>query len=780
MAEAQPTLPFRRERRRRDAFRELNDEKKQKIAERVINFFNDDDAARSDERDQLLQRYAKYRQWVSNLDIGPWPGSSDQRVPDMAEAALRTQDTLHNAAMTTRPMVASMATHRSDKDKQEVVDDLHDVQFFVEQDGEKVVEEAAEEFTIKPECVIFVPWIKEMRRTVDTLYREPLPKDAIPPTVFDALLKEEWPDATYRQTDDEGWDWEVKPKGRKDYSITVKFYANKKETEMVVIDNEVLVYEGPRAIVKDYDDVFAPTGCSNLQIPGPSNPGGATHVILRDSPTQDEIARLQADGTYNLITTAEVEALEARTEKEDQKEEKDQKQTLAGKQKDPKPRDAKHGKLTRLMCFDVYDMDGDGVAEDMIFWVLLEPKLLLKVKPLAEMYPFDRPMRPLAEASYLPVKGCREGVSLLELCEGLHDFRKEMIDHLVDCGHLTTTPSGLYRASSTINPEKLRLGPGDLAPAADPQRDIRWNEIRNDAMPFALNTLAFIQQEWERLTLQGDLQAGRVPAGKSSALRTLGGVQTILAQGEARPERVLRRFFMLWVQVWKIMYQLNKRRLPAGKEFKIAGFVEPDKDPFRTIESRSEIDGTFDFYFRANVFNASKGAALQSLQEFGAVAITPLSIQMGTVTGEGLFRYQRDLGKALGMNPDNYLNPPMRPRISFEDVVDTIMQGGIPNGWPMEGANAQFARLKEFIASEEFGYLTSDNVRVLGEYMNMLAQLARNESMMAQQVQAAAEKGAGGGNSGTPPQQQNPSEPTMLGPGELADESIERQGQGRI
>jgi hypothetical protein len=435
------------------------------------------------------------------------------------------------------------------------------------------------------------------------------------------------------------------------------------------------------------------------------------------------------------------------------------------------------------MCFDIYDMDGDGIAEDMIFWVLVEPRLLLKAKPLAEMFPMDRPTRPLAEGSYLPVKGCREGVSLLELCEGLHDWRKQMIDHMVDMGTLTTMPSGFYRASSTINPETISLGPGELAPLANPKEDVSWNKIENSAMPFALNTLAFIQQLWERTTLQGDLQAGRVPAGKSSALRTLGGVQTILAQGEARPERVLRRFFMMWTQVWKIMFQLNKRMLPDGKEFAIAGFVAPDKDPFRTIESRSDIDGTFDFYFKANVFNASKGAALQSLQEFGAVAINPLSIQMGVVTPDGLYRYERDVGKALGANPDNYLTPPtptsMRQRISFEDVVDTILQGGIPNGWPMEGANVQFGRLKEFTASDEFGYLTADMVRVLGEYMETLAQLARNETMLAQQTQAAAAAGAGGGNGTQPPQPQNPNEPTMLGLNELADEGIEREGQGR-
>jgi hypothetical protein len=335
MAEAQPTLPFRRERRRRDAFKEIDKEKRQKIAQRVIEFYTDDDAARAIERGLILQRVAKYRQWTDDRDLGPWAGSSDQRVPDMAEAALRTQDTLHNAAMTTRPMVASMATHRSDKDKQETINDLQDVQFFVEQDGEKVVEEAAEEFTTKPECVIYVPWVEERRRTIDTQHKAPIPEDVMPPDAFRALLLKEWPEATIRQTDDEGWDWAVKTRG-KDSEIEVKFYTDSKGVEMVIRD-EALVYEGPRAIVKDYDDVLAPSGCANLQIPGPSNPGGATHVNLRDYPTLDEIAALQRDGTYNLIDAKDVEELAPRAKDESMLEEKDQKQELAGKEKQRTP-----------------------------------------------------------------------------------------------------------------------------------------------------------------------------------------------------------------------------------------------------------------------------------------------------------------------------------------------------------------------------------------------------------------------------------------------------------
>ena len=58
----------------------------------------------------------------------------------------------------------------------------------------------------------------------------------------------------------------------------------------------------------------------------------------------------------------------------------------------------------------------------------------------------------------MPVKGRRNGISLLELVEGLHDWRKMMIDQMVDNGTLSNAPFWFYRASSNIKPETLSMG----------------------------------------------------------------------------------------------------------------------------------------------------------------------------------------------------------------------------------------------------------------------------------------------------------------------------------
>ena len=234
-----------------------------------------------------------------------------------------------------------------------------------------------------------------------------------PGQYFHGLLRQEFPKfAVFPKGD--GWDFDVSEpdEGEK---FEVRFYTKGPEVEMVII-REVEVYDGPRVIVKDYDDIFHPPRAANLQIPGPSNPGGASHVIMRDYPTVDEIKRLARTKHYDLITKNELDALENVSAPDVDTEAKKQKDDLGGKS-EPKaePKAKSHRTLTRLMCFDMYDIDGDGIDEDMVFWVIEETKTLLKAIALTELSPANPPRRPFAEAAFLPVKGRRAGISLPSL-----------------------------------------------------------------------------------------------------------------------------------------------------------------------------------------------------------------------------------------------------------------------------------------------------------------------------------------------------------------------------
>ncbi len=774
---------IKRERFRR--FRMSGDER-QEIVERVLHFVKEDTEARAEDRDRRLQRYAKYRGWTEGKSY-PWENSSDFALPDITEACLNLQDTLSNAILGSRPVVSANATRKENAEKERAIDRLLDHQFFVEQPGEQIVEELAELFLIDGVMTAFVPWIREFRPVTDIRIYDPIPIEANPVEYFHQVLEKEFPGAKYYRTDEEGWDYRVE-ETEKNPEATASFYTNRQTLDVeLLIKHEVSTYDGPRILVKDYDDILVAARVANLQPPSPKNPGGAPHVVMVDNPTVSEIDGLQRTGFYDLITDEQMLDLGLRTRNTSDEEAKEQKDTIQGTQ-DYTPKEISHRTLTVYTCFDVFDLDGDGKDEDVIWWVLAEQKVLLKVMALTEMYPADPPRRPFAETPFLPVKGRREGISLPELMEGTHDFMKEVLDQGMDGGTLATTPFFFYRASSSLKPEILRPWPGDGIPLSDPQRDVNFPTIPFDGS-FSLNTYFTIRQMSERLTLIGDLQAGRVPQGKSSALRTASGIDTILAQGEARPERILRRFFMGFQEIFKQMHELNQHFLPDTKRIRVLGMMEPGENPYPEIVRKEDLDGRFVFDFRASVLNASKAANQQGLEQLITMLINPIMIQMGLVTPDKIYLLIRDFAQMTGQDPDRYIQPPTptagRQRITAEEAVAVIFDHLAPDGLPAEEPKAHYQKLFAMMQDDDeiIGRFDHSQMQILSSWMMQVAQLAQQmeqEKEMAglaqnfQQKIAAGDQ-SGGGNGANPPVG---GEGTQTNQNELIDETLPGAGGG--
>lgn len=754
--------------RTRERISSLNIDKEE-IVKRIRKFYNDDMAAKNKDREARLQRYAKYRQWTEGRD---WIGdeTSDIALPDMTTASLKTQDTLHNAVMSQRPPISSKAVSRNDKDKQEKIDNLLDQQFFVEQPGEKIVEEMAEAFVNDGVYTVFTPWVKEKKKISQVLLVDPIPPDMEPETYFRSLLEK---DGVF--TTQNGWDF-------KSDEAKVSFYTRDDRVEMVV-DKETTVFNAPKPIVKAYEDVLHPTRAANLQSPGPSNPNGATHVILVDYPTVDEVKSLARSKFYDLVDKDQVDEFENLSMDESYQEEKKQKDEFQGKT-ELKQDERSHGTLTRLICFDLYDIDGDGLNEDVIWWMILENGILLKAKRLTEMYPMNPPRRPLSEASFLPVEGRREGMSLLEVMEGLHDWNKQLLDQMMDAGTLANVPFFFYRPSSNVKQEVMRLWAGEGYPLSDPKNDVNFPIIPNQSQAFGLNMDTLIGQKQEKLTVIGDLQLGRVPAGKSSALRTASGAQTILSQGEARPERVLRRFFMGFSELWRQMHELNKHFLPEKKKFRMIGYMKPGEDPYQEIQDRNEIGGVFQYEFSANILNTSKAAMQEGLGAMMSAYINPVAIQTGIVNEENIYRMLRDFGKSLGQEPDHkYLTPPVpgadKPQIMAEEAIGMIMDGQMPNGDPLEGALPHFNKLRDFQKSEqerEQKFLSSAQQEIFDTYFQVISQMVQQELRQQQLIEAAQQFNVQGGGRGGGADLSNP----QVQENELLNEDLPTAGGGGV
>lgn len=705
-----------------------------------------------DERQEWLnkrmERYAKFRGWTQR-EFPPWEGCSNHHYPAMMANELRVEAGLFNAVMGIRPMMEPKV--RKDlKDRAEVANTLIDYQLFVEGNGEQFIQRYIAQFCKDPCVFSFQPWVKQSSRLTDV---QVLPKDDTRPLIE---LMAEAITALYPRVselvakNEAGTRWTgvlVDDDRTTDVVFTV-WDKDKTRLELVAAW-DALVFDGPVALVDDLEDVVVPARCENPQPVSAQNPTGAPWVARLSRISLDELSRGEKDGIYDLISDDDWEKLEAAAEgrrptnaTETDDAPKEQKEIAAGLESTG-TLDADKQWLTLVQWFGGWDVDDDGLQEEVIFWIVRDAEVLIRAKHLTEMYPGMPPQRPLSHTCYIPVEGQIYGISLLEVMEGLHDFLHITLNQMTDNGDLANRPFGFYRASSGMKPEVVKLWPGDLYPVDNPMQDVAFPSLPHSDQTFGFNMIALLKQSMDDVTQIGPLQRGQVPTGKASALRTLGTTTALLQQGAAMPEQVLRRLFMGLRQVWEQFHLMNGRFLKKRKQYLASGQLEEHEDPYREIADPQDIAIPIAWDWQPTLLNTNKGLVQQALQAIGMALFNPLSLQMGTIGPEQYFNWQTDLVKAAALDPARYVKKPpgvvSGPKIMYEEAILAIMDNQMPQGSPMEEPQEHFAKLQAFMQSDEFGFLTQLQAGLFRAYLQQIVQLIQ-QALQAQQLMAAAQE----------------------------------------
>ncbi len=769
-----------------------------KLVERALKFVFDDEMSRAKEIDHRLQLYAKYRQWTTDDVEFPFEDASDVALPDLATASLRVQDTLYNAVMRTRPAMNAKSTVKGNREKEEVIDDLIDYQAFVENAQTDWLGDIVDAFVNDGHYTLFIPWIEEQDKIVDRRVAPPIPEEPDengnviePDEYFRTLMADAFPEASEIVPAKGGtglWDWIVMFENEP--PVDVSFYTSAKGVEMD-ITRIVPRFQGPALIPKDREDVLHPVNAANLQPPSPFNPLGASHVVLRDTATVMEIRRLQKTGFYDGLTAKDVK------EKVDEKGKKTGESELKGGRVTNKPAmrgqiDAiqgdedqltrgpeEHEPITRLMVFDRIVLDSAGFVEDVVYWVAMEPKKLLrKPRRLSEQFPSSFVVRPFAEAQFIPVRGRRTGIGLLELGEGAHDTNKQLMDMAFNLTTFQMQPPGFYRPTSSLKEEVIRYLPSELIPLSDPKNDINFPIIPNQGFADGVNLMTINKESFEKVTGVGDLEMGRVPKGKSAALRTVGGISMIQAQGDARPERLLHRFFSGLAQAWRIMHEYNKRLLPPSKMVRVASPSNDQENPYREID-RNDLDGIYDFEFKANIFNTSRVALQETLTQLAQFYISGIAFETGVSDPGTVYTLIKKITEAFGQDADELgLKSPLgMPMVTFEEALEAIMDDVMPTGSPAEGPVLHMQKMELFALSENFELLEPQQVELFEQWSQVVQGFVME--LMQQQQMARAAGGQGqtqqGGQDVRPGER---SENPQVQANELLDESLPSSGGG--
>ena len=715
-----------------------------------------------DKREEL---YAKFRGMLDPKDF-PYEGAANTHLPIMMSAFLRQDAGLYNAVMTTRPLMAAKALQVRHQDRAERVTEIVDAQFFLEvPDAKRRLGDFISNFILDGNAVAYTPWVRRNEFVHETKFAPPPPPEVPEEQYILQVLTALFSTATgISETSASGLDYRIQSVSDDGASVTATasvYFTDAGGLELA-LGYPATVFNGPVFMVLDIEDVIVRTRVANLQPPSEENPHGAPEVFLRASYTIDNLRRqqkagklnwLDADGLDKIIASARAGAAPAAKPEEGLKEQKDEAEGTEHREPDAVlDEEVGHLRVECLIALDRWDVDGDGQMEDVFFLIARDAEVLMEARLLTDLWPAKVPYRPLAEAVFVPVANRWLGISLPELVEHLYDLIKGTLDLTIDAGKFANIPPFFYSSSAAFRPGTIRYSPGEGYPVPGVARDaVYFPNIATRDQSWALNLVGLGYQFVERVLAISDAQYGRVPVGRASALRTMGTTMALLQQGDVRADQILLRLLNGLAQIAQNFHRMNRYFLPRNKEYRIWGYERPDRQAYRTITHRHEIDADMDFEFQATFLMSNPGVLAQSLQTLLTVIVSPLMIQMGLTDPQKIYALVKDYVKALRQDPAKYLNPPTgtdKPFLLAEEALSAILAGEVPDGLPLEGAQAHLDKLLEFQNSDDFGHLTADQIPVFQHWMRQVGQavaLERQAQAAGQYQQALVQAGAAGG-----------------------------------
>ena len=716
--------------------------------------------------DQRTLRYAKLRGWLPEKSH-PWRDCSNVHLPLMMQHSLRSTAGLSNPAMSLRPLMGAKATNKVNAERELKVAQLLDYQMFAEP-GPALAERRLSNFILGAwedgNAVAFTDWVRAEGSVYRLEHLPPIPEGMAPAEYLDREFARLFPGFVGAELpplpDDDS------PPVNNVFMITYRRGQRKLEAEAVVFEDEddgtltvelrydATLYDGPVYTVLPITSVIVPTRVDNLQPPFPENPTGAPFCGFRWKYRVDEIRRRKESGEFNYLNKEGLDKILAMaragaglpvTRPDDALEK--QKDAIEGREHrgvdGTYEEDIGHVEVGFIWLFDRWDVRGTGQSED-VYWLIAEDaKVLCEGRCLTERWPATRPYRPLAELCLFPVKDRWYGISGLELMESLYDFIKGVMDQAIDGWTMGTLGWFLYGASSKFTADIIGVSPGQGIPVpGNPRESVLFPNLPQRDVTGALGIVGMSMQMLDQLMMQGPLQRGQVPTGKSSALRTTGTTMALLQQGDVRADQLLLRFFNGLAQIYGNFHRMNRQFLPEGKEFRVVGWDGEQERGYVKIGSVTDIDVDVDFEFKPEFLSSNREVQAQALSQILMLMMQPMAFQMGITDPNLVHRTVKKYARAMLLDPRDHFKAPTpnnAPGIFAEEAVNMAISGQPIYGQPIEGAGVHFAKLSRFVNSDAAAVLSAHplSIGIFRAWWQQVADMAQQEQMAQQAGQMA-------------------------------------------
>lgn len=500
------------------------------------------------------------------------------------------------------------------------------------------------------------------------------------------------------------------------------------------------VFEGTRLRTMDFEDCYFPN-----KIHGSADLNQPPLVLVEADMTESEIrmrGRNQGwkdDVIETIISERVTEASDSNA-----KSIKDLRASNTG-YNDQESNYGGNEKYKMQYCFCTFDIDGDGIDEEIVVTrsgkgtiakaTFLERVSVLGVRPLIK---FDCFMKPRQAYS----RGVPEYMwPLNQEMDETHNMRLNALK-------LQTTPMGVYRSTSSLKNQPIRIAPGKFIPVDD----------TSDMKPFSFDVSAAVlggeeDRIWnyaERQISTSSLQQGIVPQ-TVGPTRSTSGVLTLLQQMDKEAKPMIDHNADQWKKLEKmILADLDFRVDPALKMRVLGASVQDslNTEQLSTINEGLKINASFDIKIDvASIVTSDEVRRNESQLILQMISNPSLAQQFGVVGPKALFKAWSDYLKAHGREVDQFIDQPVfttRPLTIFQEI-QYVGQGGVPPMSMQDDHMAKAQQLQAFTQTPQYEEAKVKGIFV-GNVDDIMQKTIQKHSMLAQ---ALAPKGApnpSGGN----------------------------------
>jgi hypothetical protein len=403
-----------------------------------------------------------------------------------------------------------------------------------------------------------------------------------------------------------------------------------------------------------------------------------------------------------------------------------------------------------LEAYIKYDVDGSGIAADLIVWVHENTREILRATYLRRVMPTGQV--PFFKADFHMRHGTEYGVGLVELLYSLGKEIDAQHNIKIDVGILSSLPFGFYRpTASSLKDEKMPVEPGALIPVDNPSQDVYFPQL-GIRTSFGFQEEAALMQQIERLTSISDLNLGVI--GGQGATRTATGTRALLGEASNNLDIYIKRMSRPWKRALRYIFIQLQNRIEPGMQFRILG--DDGSAYWRVIESKEELAGMYDFEIDANSANSNKQIQIEQANLIYQSTQNPIDLQLGIITPAERYEAVANMFKANGIKDiSKYVRKPDQAPIKFTpiEIVNRCMAGidtPLDPSQDLEG----FVTLCQEVLSDDvlLGQFSQTEAAVLVGKMQEAIQLiqalqaAQQQAMASQQQQMNAQASQMPGN----------------------------------